>query len=940
MSVPQRSRICRLIVVSCMVLLGPASGAPAADGAGIHGRVLGLAEDGKLLGIVAGAKIEVKDQAGSVAAQVTSGQDGTYQLDLAPGTYYYKVTADGYKDEDTGRGFKVQNSDGRAIYNFSLTEGQTDPNHTPPNIEPVPLGRLTGHVFERKADGELIGISGAQITLRLEKTRALAQAVTPREHATAESKGAYELVLQTGTWQAAVSAEGFEVLLSKDPIRIEPAAVTRADFVLTRRQPPPSKGQGINTEVHVVATQRDLAVPSGIALEFINLASGLNVGQVEVREPPYRLTQDLPPGAYRVVARAEGYQAARSGPTYVFPGRYSQVALTIVGEWPQPPPAKVVPPDEPRPAEELLLAVTVYEGVADNARPLSDADILARMEGQSLENAPRGKTRADGTVELPITEPGEYAAVAQKPGYQPSGKRVRINAGATGRVRVEFYLAKADETTPADRPPPVEPEPSREQVEVTGFVVYRDARSTTGYFGIEGAKLTWEPVGPGGRLDLYEAESVRLGAYKLELPEGDYRVQVVPRGRFDNRTETVSVKFGMKPKYFILALKSATEPPPDKPVVDVGGYVMTPADVPGGFAGVAGAVVRWIPMGSRSVAGSDTSNAGGQFSLQLAAGQYRVQVSPPLGYAAAEEVVVDVRQGMPRPRLVLARTVERVPPPPPPDKHRLFVQVVDAQTNQPLSADVRITFGPGQFQTGKADRAGRYLLELGPGKYYAEVTQADYTAFGREFQIAGSDVTVVASLERAPQNGGGRRPPPQKGRLNLVVVDARTNQPLEADVRIVLGAGQFRTGRTDRTGRYSYEFGAGTYYAQVVLRGYKSFNEQFTITSGDVTVRAVLQPEPKIEQQTPPPNQQHQLVLRVTSKHTNRPMAANVRVTLGRSSINGKTDDNGNYSIRLDPGSYYVQVGAANYKVYTENFTIRDADVNLNVPLELERKIE
>ena len=306
------------------------------------------------MGIVAGAKIELKNQAGNVVSQVTAGRDGSYRINLAPGTYYYKVTAEGYKDEDAGRGFTLQNSGGRSIYNLSLTEGENDPNRKPPEIETVELGKLKGKVLEKTADGQRIGIPGAVIALRPEKALKLLRVVSRRETDHAELNGAYESVLKAGDWRASVSAPGFETLVVTDPIHIDLDRETERDFVLSRLAPEPPGDQGIVTEVVVNPTRRDVAPPKQIDVEFTDLASGQTIDPTEILEYPQPVTRDLPTGAYRVVARAEGYRAAGSGPAYVFSGSYTNVKLTLLPEEaaPEVPPeeaAPEVPPEEAAP---------------------------------------------------------------------------------------------------------------------------------------------------------------------------------------------------------------------------------------------------------------------------------------------------------------------------------------------------------------------------------------------------------------------------------------------------------------------------------------------------------------------------------------------------------------------------------------------------------------
>ena len=55
-----------------------------AAGSGVRGQAFPLDEQGKLTGVVAGASIELKNQAGQVAGRATSDAQGSYKIDIAP----------------------------------------------------------------------------------------------------------------------------------------------------------------------------------------------------------------------------------------------------------------------------------------------------------------------------------------------------------------------------------------------------------------------------------------------------------------------------------------------------------------------------------------------------------------------------------------------------------------------------------------------------------------------------------------------------------------------------------------------------------------------------------------------------------------------------------------------------------------------------------------
>src|SRR5262245_49409834 len=141
-----------------------------AAGSGVSGRVVGLNEKGVPLGSIKGATVQFLNKAGKPAGGATTDKKGYYKVDLAPGTYTYKVRADGYKDEDAHRAITLTLSEGYAVHNVALIRGKNDPNQKAAKLATGPVGTLVGHVFE-KTGAEKSGtaqnpIAGATIALR------------------------------------------------------------------------------------------------------------------------------------------------------------------------------------------------------------------------------------------------------------------------------------------------------------------------------------------------------------------------------------------------------------------------------------------------------------------------------------------------------------------------------------------------------------------------------------------------------------------------------------------------------------------------------------------------------------------------------------------------------------------------------------------------------
>jgi hypothetical protein len=233
--------------------------------------------------------------------------------------------------------------------------------------------------------------------------------------------------------------------------------------------------------------------------------------------------------------------------------------------------------------------------------------------------------------------------------------------------------ARQDHCDDGRTPDQGQPEPNQEiepQLPVTGYGVYKNPASRTGYSGIPGARLSWQQVGRFG--SRREAASSRLGSYRLELREGTYRVSVKPPAGFQPASEQVAVRRGMKPKYFVLTPIRQPDPVHPDPVqpgggasspsprsVAVRGYVVTrSSDKRTTYKPLSNVVTVWAHGGwSPSNA---TSSSRGDFTLSLKATTYSVYVKAPRGYKPKQQKV-EVRQGMKPVYLVLDPVASIVP---------------------------------------------------------------------------------------------------------------------------------------------------------------------------------------------------------------------------------------------------------------------------------------
>jgi len=702
-----------------------------AAGPGVHGRVMGRDQDGGFAGLVGGANIEFKNQAGSVVARTTASPHGYYKADLPPGQYLFSVKAAGYKDEDAGRGVRLKLSEGYSVLHFSLTKGENDPNRDESQAseqERVGVGRLHGRVFEKTPNGP-IGIAKALVTLRKEGSSELVRVVTSGRGKTDDNTGSYEVVLEEGVWWASVSARGFQPLLPDTNNKAEAIVIVadgdaERDFVLTRHQPETPTDQGIKGIVRVMSQDGNIVREPKLQLEILSLPSGKEISETTAPDNAGGFRQELPKGRYRVIAKAAGYKTAKSPVIYVFRGRYSRVNLTLkpIAEPVQPDVqiAEVddqdVTPDEPEVMDDqqddvapqpIQVLVRVFD--AAKKRPLPNAKVLLRRPGQSLADAVRGVTNAQGELGLKVNGAGDCAVLAQANGYRPGGVKLRLAQGLN-RANIPLSLPSVQppaDTQPAETEPEREPTPTRRPFEIIVF----DAKTRKPL-----PKTTVQLIHRPAR-GMLSGVAVRRttdlrGEVRLEIPGGAYDISANRPGylpwsqqmTLDPRKYRISIAMRSQP-HVTPGRDEQTGPSNDLPdprpsdaIVTVSGrvYYMSTSgsltlrrpSIPGmttkpSAVGVPGVKLIWRRLDSssspsksamtaarvgyrvplRSSSSSTTSGSSGRYSIRLPEGRYQVQIVPPQGYRAARDSeTVLVRRGMSEKNFLLARGVRPVDP--------------------------------------------------------------------------------------------------------------------------------------------------------------------------------------------------------------------------------------------------------------------------------------
>ncbi len=570
-------------VLAMLLVLAVGAGRAGASGPGINGRVLGLDEKGNITGVVSGAVIELTGRAGKRAATATTDKNGFYRLDLPPGTYTYSVRAEGYKNETAGRGITLQLSDGYAVYNFSLVKGKSDPDTKPPVIPILEIGELRGRVQEKTPEGRLVPIPEARIFLRKRGSPRVVEVGVRKGEV--DIAGRYVVSLETGIYTASVLAPGFDTFIDPEAIRITAGGTEIRNYLLSRIRPPSSKGQGIRGVVRLIQPSPPLRTLPEVKLLI------LPQGDPDKPIGPFgpeaggKFARDLTPGRYQVVAQAEGFITAYSGPRDVFSGRYTIVDLTLT-------PTRPVKP----PVTELAFLATVFERLPGTAKtkPLAGASVLLRRKGMSLDGAQRGTTDIEGKVRLKVTTAGTYEALVRLSGYEDAAVQVEIRAEGDNRADIELRRRVDPMRRVNLRVDVVENLPSRVQPLAGAQIVVSQ----------QGKTIT------SGRAD-------DAGRRAFSLPAGTYRIEVTLAGFMP---AGVDVKLEAEDAERKIALVRRPAP-----VEKVTLMVRTVERVKMETRPVAGAQVK-ITQEGRTIASGTTDDSGvGSFSLPP--GSYRVEVS-------------------------------------------------------------------------------------------------------------------------------------------------------------------------------------------------------------------------------------------------------------------------------------------------------------------------
>lgn len=887
-----------------------------AAGPGVHGRVLGHDPQGRLLGVVPGAQIEFQNGSQTTVGTAVADQAGYYRIDLPPGDYRYRIQAAGYRTEDAGRGLRLTNSQGYAVFNLAMTQGTDEPDRQPPVPPVVTQGKLQGRVLEQLPDGTT-GIGRARTTLRRQGTSELRTVISRATAAGDRQIGDYEVVLPVGTYEAAVVADGFDSLQDPEPIEVTEGQDTTRDFLLQRPQPEEASGQG----VHGVVTLTDTApqtTPPPIQLLVFAL-DGDSAVPVAVSDSG-EFSQDLPPGRYRLTATADGYPQTSSPPVYVFAGRYTEVRLVLQAK--------------PIPQPEISLEVLVLgkSTATAKARPLVGAGVSLLKTDADVSTAVDTETDTTGHAVFLPRSAGTYRVQAHATGFEPASSEITMAAGEHKSVTLELSAAAAPAT------------------QFTIDVTVTDAITKK---PLAGAKLlarhaddtvaasTRGTTDAAGRSRLIVT---RTGQYTLLGQAAGYQPEGV---RLSVMANQLSYSASLQLKPVSQPVQPDDQQPPEtdtQPATSlrVAGFVAW-REPTGQLRGVKGARLVWeqISPGQPRTTRIATTGDSGKYEIRVPRGLQQVRVEPPAGFGILSEKVDVTEDGQQKSFVVVRTTVE------PPDDTQQPVTVrglVIAQSASGRETGVNgaeiLLSGSAGSATARSGSDGRFQMRVAPGAARVLVRAQGFEPLETSVSVV-SDMPVLRLVLKRSIS------PPADFRFSLTVVEKALRQGRSltraiagVDVSIQGTGQQVQHGVTNSSGQFAARLRPGIYTVRATRKGYESGSAQIQITSRDVTQQLELKPT-----EQPPQTTSFALTIRVVehlepsgkTKPLSQPKPINgaaVSVLKGSQVVaSGTTSGQGQLVVRLPAGSYSVKATATGFGSGGQTVTLSRQDAAVTIAL-------
>ncbi|MEZ6094338.1 MAG: carboxypeptidase regulatory-like domain-containing protein [Pirellulaceae bacterium] len=789
------------IAILTFVLMGLGSSNATAkilqDESGVAGRYW-IDADGKFVAFVAGATIEIRSGAGSVAANATSQADGSFKIPLPPGRYTYSVTAEGYQDEDEGRGFDVARSGGYSMFNFSLTQGKTDPNQPAFEHPPATVGQFFADVVDKDSQQS---INNATIRLRRIDSRDL-RTITPVRNDQATE---YRLSdLPAGDWQASVVAPGYErVVAESHPIQIqeneetkyvfemspvtrEMASEIRGSVALIPETPAPAEGFMITVEVYSLL---DSAM-------FRGEQTPINSTQVRLGE---EFAFDLAPGQYRVMARADGCVNTMTAPIGLGVGSHRNVNLRLRRKL-EPSADAIAGREESQPADtsEQTMSSGIIVRVSTGKEPLAGATVAARSLADLRSSPIEALTDDQGMAKL-STGPGDFVVVVSKAGFEIdsaspaefySHGRLILTVPESGAAQAAFNMRELAiiaqpgeiilDVSDAQKKSPV-PNANIELVDSTGKT-WMETTSSTGIVTLSG---------------------VASGPITVRVSHPDY-VTIYRGSQFD---PTV-------PRHSFPLQRIASPASCNVHLYDV-------VD----DSGISQGQVTLIDStgSSRSVT---TDNRGGAVFVDVAAGRYSLKASHPKYQSQLRSI--EFTPNEPNHAIGLTRAANTTV---------CAVELFDEKLGIPVaSGKVRLINTRGEARYNVTNDNGIARFSDAPfGQYALTVSHPAFLSVSRTIEFDAEHSLVRIPMYRAPLI--------ETDLLTVVLVDEKYGLPVtDATVELQQAGGGSRTTTSDSSGRatFSNMLDGGHYHIGITHNTYMPAQRKIVFSPEQSTQRFAL----------------------------------------------------------------------------------------------------
>ena len=249
-------------------------------------------------------------------------------------------------------------------------------------------------------------------------------------------------------------------------------------------------------------------------------------------------------------------------------------------------------------------------------------------------------------------------------------------------------------------------------------------------------------------------------------------------------------------------------------------------------------------------------------------------------------------------------------------------QVTDAGSGALLAeTEIDVLQGALILASALTDNNGNYLISnLAPGSYTVRATLMNYETNLQSALVTASNTTSVNfALTQAPGSVQGQ------------ITDAVTSQPITtASVVVNILQSNIVVGSTltDSNGNYVISgLSQGSYTLQIAAGNYQTTTQGISILANTVTTANVaMQPQPGTISGT------------ITDQTTSNPISGAVVTIMQGSTTFASilTDTNGAYiDSQLAPGTYIVQVSAANYQTQTQAAIVQaSATTTVNIALQ------